>query len=122
MHCNRLSGRAFTVQLGALRYGGIARPERPQSMSIESWMKPEEVADLAAHASAMIDAALVGTALSRDAYWAAVRKGYNTPYNDPPRRAPAPAAIGVTVHPADVAEVTPMVVSPAAAVAELRVL
>ena len=27
--------------------------------------------------------ALVGSGLSRDAYWAAVRKGYNTPYNDP---------------------------------------
>ena len=57
-------------------------------MPIESWTVPEDAHDLAAHAKAMIDAALVGTDLGRDAYWAAVRKGYNTPYNDPPRRSP----------------------------------
>lgn len=61
-------------------------------MPIESWTKPEEASDLAARATAMIDAALVGTGLAPDCYWAAVRKGYNTPYNDPPRqRAERPA-------------------------------
>lgn len=88
-------------------------------MSIESWMKPEEVADLAAHASAVIDAALVGTDLSREAYWAAVRKGYNTPYNDPPRRRAATAAVQVEVQiKADA--VSPVLVAPAVAAAELR--
>lgn len=92
-------------------------------MSIESFMKPEEVADLAAHATAMIDAALVGTDLSRDAYWAAVRKGYNTPYNDPPRRRATPAAVVVAdIAPVPVEEAAPVVVSPAAAVTELRVV
>ena len=64
-------------------------------MPVESWTKPEETPALAATATAMIDAALVGSGLSRDAYWAAVRKGYNTPYNDPqpkdPQTKPAPA-------------------------------
>ena len=59
-------------------------------MPVESWTKPEETPALAATATAMIDAALVGSGLSRDAYWAAVRKGYNTPYNDPPRKDAAP--------------------------------
>jgi hypothetical protein len=59
-------------------------------MPVESWLKPEEVPDLAARATAMIDAALTGSGLTRDTYWAAVRKGYNTPYNDPPRRRAAP--------------------------------
>ena len=62
-------------------------------MPVESWTKPEETPALAATATAMIDAALVGSGLSRDAYWAAVRKGYNTPYNDPqPKPLPAPTA------------------------------
>ncbi|MCJ2008509.1 hypothetical protein [Methylobacterium sp. J-092] len=62
-------------------------------MPVESWTKPEETPALAATATAMIDAALVGSGLARDAYWAAVRKGYNTPYNDPqPKPAPAPTA------------------------------
>ncbi|MEL6062016.1 MULTISPECIES: hypothetical protein [unclassified Methylobacterium] len=75
-------------------------------MPVESWLKPEEVPDLAARATAMIDAALTGSGLTRESYWAAVRKGYNTPYNDPPRRraVPAqpnavPAAIGEAVEP-----------------------
>ncbi|MCJ2136544.1 hypothetical protein MKK69_21245 [Methylobacterium sp. J-026] len=60
-------------------------------MHVESWLKPDEVPDLAARATAMIDAALTGSDLARDCYWAAVRKGYNTPYNDPPRKRAAPA-------------------------------
>ncbi len=93
-------------------------------MAIESWMNPDEAGDLAAHASAMIDAALVGTELSRDAYWAAVRKGYNTPYNDPPRRkaaAPVPVvSIGEEIVTAGDHGDAPPVVSPALAAAELR--
>ncbi|MGC5781472.1 hypothetical protein [Methylobacterium sp. NFXW15] len=88
-------------------------------MSIESWMKPEEVADLAAHASAVIDAALVGTDLSREAYWAAVRKGYNTPYNDPPRRRAAPPVVQVEAQ-IEADDVSPVLVAPAVAAAELR--
>lgn len=91
-------------------------------MSIESWMKPEEVADLAAHASAVIDAALVGTDLSREAYWAAVRKGYNTPYNDPPRRGGGLAKVAEEPDPVQVDEVPPVVVAPAVIAAELRAL
>ncbi|MDP4005301.1 hypothetical protein [Methylobacterium sp. NEAU K] len=60
-------------------------------MPVESWLKPDEVPDLAARATAMIDAALVGSGLTRDTYWSAVRKGYNTPYNDPPRTRAVPA-------------------------------
>lgn len=93
-------------------------------MAIESWMNPDEAGDLAAHASAMIDAALVGTELSRDAYWAAVRKGYNTPYNDPPRRKAAAAvpvvAIGEEVVTVCDGSDAPPVVAPAIAAAELR--
>ncbi len=60
-------------------------------MPIESWTNPADDPHLAAYAAAMIDAALVGTGLAREAYWAAVRKGYNTPYNDPPRKHAVPA-------------------------------
>jgi hypothetical protein len=71
-------------------------------MPVESWLNPEDVPDFAAHATAMIDAALTGSGLTRETYWAAVRKGYNTPYNDPPRRRAAPAqppAAGPVVEP-----------------------
>ena len=59
-------------------------------MPVESWLNPEDVPDFAAHATAMVDAALTGSGLTRESYWAAVRKGYNTPYNDPPRKEAAP--------------------------------
>ncbi|MDH3031782.1 hypothetical protein [Methylobacterium fujisawaense] len=68
-------------------------------MPVESWLNPEDVPDFAAHATAMIDAALTGSGLTRESYWAAVRKGYNTPYNDPPRKRAAsaqPDAIAVS--------------------------
>jgi hypothetical protein len=71
-------------------------------MPVESWLNPEDVPDFAARATAMIDAALVGSDLAREAYWAAVRKGYNTPYNDPPRKRATPAqpnAIAVAAAP-----------------------
>ena len=63
-------------------------------MPVENWLNPEDVPDYAAHATAMIDAALTGSGLTRDSYWAAVRKGYNTPYNDPPRKDPVPMRAG----------------------------
>ena len=76
-------------------------------MLVESWLSPEDVPDFAAHATAMIDAALTGSGLTREAYWAAVRKGYNTPYNDPPRKDSArmraapvqPNVIATTIDP-----------------------
>ncbi|WCS24302.1 hypothetical protein LOK46_24695 [Methylobacterium sp. NMS14P] len=69
-------------------------------MPVESWLNTEEVPDFAAHATAMIDAALTGSGLTRESYWAAVRKGYNTPYNDPPRQRAAPAQPNVIAVPA----------------------
>jgi hypothetical protein len=90
-------------------------------MAIESWLNPDEVTDLAAHASAMIDAALVGTDLSRDVYWAAVRKGYNTPYNDPPRRKAAAPAV-TEVIPVVLGEAASAVVAPVHVAAEIRVV
>ncbi|MBE7199814.1 MAG: hypothetical protein INR70_18700 [Parafilimonas terrae] len=89
-------------------------------MAIESWMNPDEVADLAAHATAMVDAALVGTDLSRDAFWAAVRKGYNTPYNDPPRKKAAAPAVVAEVIPVVLEDSAPAVVAPVLIAAELR--
>ncbi len=35
-------------------------------MPVESWLNPDEVPDFAAHATAMIDAALTGSGLTRD--------------------------------------------------------
>lgn len=85
-------------------------------MPVESWTKPEETPALAATATAMIDAALVGSGLSRDAYWAAVRKGYNTPYNDPQPK-PAPPVQPKPVPPVriDLKEAVPLPVSAMAA-------
>lgn len=63
-------------------------------MPVESWIEPSEAQAMAASATAMIDAALTGSGLAREAYWAAVRKGYNTPYNDPaPHKTPEPAVV-----------------------------
>ena len=80
-------------------------------MQVESWLKPDEVPDLAARATAMIDAALTGSDLARESYWAAVRKGYNTPYNDPPRKCAAPALPNAVPSPVGAA------IEPVAAVA-----
>lgn len=93
-------------------------------MPVESWTKPEEAPALAATATAMIDAALVGSGLSRDAYWAAVRKGYNTPYNDPQSKAEPQAKTEPEGTPAsapqpavriDLGETTPLPVAAMAA-------
>ena len=61
-------------------------------MIVESWITPEETPALAAAATTMIDARLArfGDA-ERAAFWASIRKAYNTPYNDPnPRERPKP--------------------------------
>ncbi|MFD0935150.1 hypothetical protein ACFQ12_08130, partial [Methylobacterium trifolii] len=71
-------------------------------MPLESWTDPEEAPALAATATAMIDAALVGSGLTREDYWAAVLKGYNTPYNDPQPRVRQTAAAPEAARPASI--------------------
>lgn len=89
-------------------------------MPVESWIKPEEAPEMAASATAMIDAALTGSGLAREAFWAAVRKGYNTPYNDPQPR----AADEIVVEPAVTIAVSepalPVAAMAAANAAEIR--
>ncbi len=89
-------------------------------MPVESWIKPDEAPEMAASATAMIDAALTGSGLACDAYWAAVRKGYNTPYNDPQPR----AASGIVVEPVVTIAVSepalPVAAMAAANAAEIR--
>jgi len=57
-------------------------------MPVESWIVTDDVPGLAAQATDRIDAVLarLGEA-ERTAFWASVRKCYNTPYNDPKPRA-----------------------------------
>ncbi|MGU3360310.1 hypothetical protein ACLBWX_08255 [Methylobacterium sp. M6A4_1b] len=57
-------------------------------MPSECWIAPDDVPALAAEATALIDAALSRLPeADRAAFWASVRKCYNTPYNDPKPRA-----------------------------------
>ncbi|CAA2100506.1 hypothetical protein MBUL_00704 [Methylobacterium bullatum] len=57
-------------------------------MPVESWMNPEDTAALAAEATTLIDAVLAHLPeADRAAFWASIRKCYNTPYNDPKPRA-----------------------------------
>jgi hypothetical protein len=57
-------------------------------MPAESWIAPDDVPALAAEATALIDATLSRLPeADRTAFWASVRKCYNTPYNDPKPRA-----------------------------------
>ena len=57
-------------------------------MPAESWIAPDDVPALAAEATALIDATLSRLPeADRAAFWASVRKCYNTPYNDPKPRA-----------------------------------
>ena len=57
-------------------------------MPAESRIAPDDVPALAAEATALIDAALSRLPeADRAAFWASVRKCYNTPYNDPKPRA-----------------------------------
>ena len=53
-------------------------------MNVESWISVEETPALAEAAMAAIDARLARfTEAERLAFWASIRKAYNTPYNDP---------------------------------------
>ena len=53
-------------------------------MNVESWISVEETPALAEAAMAVIDARLARfTEAERLAFWASIRKAYNTPYNDP---------------------------------------
>ncbi|AWN35734.1 hypothetical protein [Methylobacterium radiodurans] len=88
-------------------------------MPVESWIKPDEAPEMAASATAMIDAALTGSGLAHDAYWAAVRKGYNTPYNDPQPRAVAAITPAVTIAVSEPA--LPVAAMAAVNAAEIRV-
>ena len=61
-------------------------------MNVESWITVEETPALAAEAMAVIDARLGRlTDAERDAFWASIRKAYNTPYNDPAKDPAKPA-------------------------------
>ncbi|GJE19137.1 hypothetical protein AIGOOFII_3877 [Methylobacterium marchantiae] len=56
-------------------------------MPVESWMKPEDTAAFAAQAMTQIDSVLSRLPeTDRMAFWASIRKCYNTPYNDPKPR------------------------------------
>ncbi|WP_027171054.1 hypothetical protein [Methylobacterium sp. 10] len=68
-------------------------------MPVESWMNPEETAALAADATTVIDSVLARLPESdRAAFWASIRKCYNTPYNDPkPRALPVRDVMEATV-------------------------
>ena len=63
-------------------------------MPVESWMNPEDTAALAAEATTLIDTVLARLPeADRAAFWASIRKCYNTPYNDPkPRKLPTTQA------------------------------
>lgn len=62
-------------------------------MNVESWITVEETPALAQAAREAIDGRLARfTDAERAAFWASIRKAYNTPYNDPPKpAAPKPA-------------------------------
>ncbi|GBU17374.1 MULTISPECIES: hypothetical protein [Methylobacterium] len=81
-------------------------------MPLDSSIQPEDTSALAAAASQMIDAVLDARgAIGREAFWATIRKAYNTPYNDPPpkaRPAPAPEAPAPQPMPAEIAAVLPL--------------
>jgi hypothetical protein len=62
-------------------------------MAVESWITPEETPALAEAAKAVIDDRLNRfSQQEREAYWASIRKAYNTPYNPPVSRRAAKAA------------------------------
>jgi hypothetical protein len=64
-------------------------------MAVESWITPEETPALAEAATAMIEDRLSRFSKpERDAYWASIRKCYNTPYNPPAsKRSAKPVAL-----------------------------
>ncbi len=62
-------------------------------MAVESWITPEETPALAEAAMAVIEGRLSRiSAAEREAYWASIRKAYNTPYNPPVSKRAAKAA------------------------------
>lgn len=90
-------------------------------MNVESWITVEETPALAAEAMAVIDARLARlTDAERGAFWASIRKAYNTPYNDPAKPAqpkpadpaPGPSAVEIRLPALD-----PSIDLPAAALA-----
>lgn len=92
-------------------------------MNVESWITVEETPALAAEAMAVIDARLARlTDAERGAFWASIRKAYNTPYNDPVKPAqpnpvePAPGAAPTAVE-IRLPEIDPSIDLPAAALA-----
>jgi hypothetical protein len=63
-------------------------------MNVESWITVEETPVLAQAAREAIDARLARLSdTERDAFWASIRKAYNTPYNDPVKKPAAPKPI-----------------------------
>lgn len=88
-------------------------------MNVESWISVEETPALAEAAMALIDARLARLSeAERVAFWASIRKAYNTPYNDPAKPAqpkpiePAPTAVEIRLP-----EIDPALGLPAAALA-----
>ena len=78
-------------------------------MPADTWIAPDDVAALAADAMARIDETLSRLAeTDRDAFWASVRKCYNTPYNDPKPRALPRAQVPVSEAAAPVVEPAPV--------------
>ncbi|GLS46033.1 hypothetical protein [Methylobacterium brachythecii] len=62
-------------------------------MAVESWITPEETPALAEAAMAVIEGRLSRiSATEREAYWASIRKAYNTPYNPPASKRSAKTA------------------------------
>ncbi|GJE28651.1 hypothetical protein [Methylobacterium organophilum] len=92
-------------------------------MTVESWITPEETPSLAQEATEVINTRLARfTDAERAAFWASIRKAYNTPYNDPaPRERPKPVKPAEAPPPSvslpekDLPEV-PLAAIPAAAV------
>ena len=83
-------------------------------MPVESCLSPDDTPVFAAHATAHIDATLdrLGET-ERAAFWASVRKCYNTPYNDPKPRALPRAQVPLAEPAAREAPCAPPPVEPA---------
>ncbi|MCE4223029.1 hypothetical protein HCU64_04635 [Methylobacterium sp. C25] len=65
-------------------------------MAVESWITPEETPALAEAAKAVIECRLSRiSAAEREAYWASIRKAYNTPYNPPVSKRAQAAQVSV---------------------------
>ncbi|MBX9934301.1 MAG: hypothetical protein K2Y56_22755 [Methylobacterium sp.] len=98
-------------------------------MPVESWMQPDDVPALAAVAKDRIDLALSRLdEAEREAFWASIRKCYNTPYNDPKPRtlvrsevleAPQPCTAPIAPSASDLASLAAM--PPASLAPEHRV-